>query len=104
EERRGQQRGKDLSDAHQVVVQEKRIEPFQTSNADIPRTQDDVQPYYIFDAETIERSGAPNVETFLKQRLTMNTTAMSNSQNTGGNGNLAPGTLGNTSTVNLRGL
>ncbi|MDB6126161.1 MAG: hypothetical protein JWM35_57, partial [Verrucomicrobia bacterium] len=61
-------------------------------------TIDDVQPYYIFNAKTIDQSGATNVEDFLKQRLTMNTVSLSNSQRAINN------SFGNTSSVNLRGL
>jgi iron complex outermembrane receptor protein len=66
-------------------------------NVDVKRTEDDVQPYYILDSTMIEQSGATNVEDFLKQRLTMNTTVQSNSQSYGS-------TLGATSSINLRGL
>lgn len=70
------------------------------TNVDIKRTENDVQPYYILDSKMIEKSGATNVEDFLKQRLTMNTTFVSNSQvRAESNG------LNNTnSTINLRGL
>jgi len=54
--------------------------PYAGANVDIPRTINDVQPYYIFDSKTIDQSGAVSVEDFLKQRLTMNTTALSNGQ------------------------
>src|SRR5262249_21909442 len=65
-------------------------------NTDIARSRDDAQPYVVFDRETIERSGATTVEDFLKQRLTMNTTAFTSSMN----GN----TIGSPSSINLRGL
>jgi iron complex outermembrane receptor protein len=70
-------------------------------NVDVVRTEDDVQPYYIMDAKQIEESGATNVEDFLKQRLTMNTTSVTSSQQSfqgSGNAGLA------TSSINLRGL
>jgi len=98
--------------AADVSVQSQRVIQVYTAggNVDIPRTVDDVQPYYVFDSETIENSGAQNVEDFLKQYLTMNTVAYSNNQmygpfaqNSGSTGG-AIGLLGNTSTVNLRGL
>ncbi|MBL9207510.1 MAG: TonB-dependent receptor [Opitutaceae bacterium] len=78
-------------------VEGRRVKPFVGGNMDIPRTINDVQPYYIFDSDTIDQSGAINVEDFLKQRLTMNATARSNGQQT-------PNTAGNTSSINLRGL
>jgi iron complex outermembrane recepter protein len=65
-------------------------------NLDVTRTEDDVQPYTIFDAKTIQQSGAVNVEDFLKQQLTQNTVGFTNSQ--------VPGALGNTSSIDLRGL
>jgi iron complex outermembrane receptor protein len=71
---------------------------FTSANLDIPRTINDAQPYYIFDAKTIDSSGARNVEDFLKQRLTMNTLVQAN----GDVSNLQP--LGNTSSINLRGV
>ena len=65
-------------------------------NMDIERSVDDAQPYVIYERETIERSGAANVEEFLKQRLTMNAVADTPSQ--------SPGAFGNMSQINLRGL
>ncbi len=67
-------------------------------NMDIRRTEDDAQPYVVFDKETIERSGATTLENLLRDRLTMNTNALSRSD--------APGFryYGPTSSVNLRGL
>src|SRR5262249_31019066 len=65
-------------------------------NTDIPRTRDDAQPYVIFDRETIERSGAQNLEDFFKQHLPMNTTALTSAQ--------LPSTNGVNTAVNLRGL
>jgi outer membrane receptor protein involved in Fe transport len=66
-------------------------------NVDIKRTVDDVQPYYIFDSQMLERSGATNLEEFFKQRLTMNTRELTNSQ-------LAGSSQGNRSSIDLRGL
>lgn len=65
-------------------------------NTDIERTRDDVQPYVVFQREVIERSGAVNIEGFLRQRLPMSTTALSNNQYVNTNGNR--------SQVELRGL
>lgn len=66
-------------------------------NADIRRTEDDVQPYVVFDRTQIDRSMSGNVEAFLKSRLPMNTLETSNSQGPGSSG-------GSQSTINLRGL
>ncbi len=78
-------------------VTDTKAKPFSDANVDRPRTINDPQAYYLFDAKTIVQSGATSVGDFLKQRLTMDATALSNSQdiNTG---------LGNTSSINLRGL
>ena len=79
-------------------VTDSKAKPFATGNLDIPRTINDVQPYYIFDANTIDHSGATNLGDFLNQRLTMNTVAITNSNVTGINLN------GTTSSINLRGV
>lgn len=76
----------------EILVKGSRI-----MNVDVKRTEDDVQPYYIFDSKTIERSAAMNIDDFLKQRLTMNTAFISNNQ-------VANNTNGNLSSINLRGL
>ncbi|MDB6095569.1 MAG: hypothetical protein JWM32_3131 [Verrucomicrobia bacterium] len=65
-------------------------------NMDIKRSVDDPQPYVIFDHAKIERSGAINIEDFLRQRLAMNLPNSSNSQ--------AGFSGGDTSAINLRGL
>lgn len=67
-------------------------------NMDIKRSEDDAQPYVIFDRTAIERSGATNLQDFLKQRLTMNTVGSTPDISTGGD------TRGNLSQINLRGL
>jgi outer membrane receptor protein involved in Fe transport len=88
--------------AERVLIEGERLNTYEAGgNVDITRTTNDEQPYYMFDSETIEESGALNVEEFLKQRLTMNTVAQSNSQ---GYGTLNGAPMGNTSSINLRGL
>jgi len=49
-----------------------------TLNMDIRRTEDDPQPYVVFDRETIQRSGAQNLEAFLRDRLPMNASGLAN--------------------------
>ena len=49
-------------------------------NTDIPRSPDDIQPYRVADAESVETSGAQTVENFLKTRVAANTTALTYSQ------------------------
>ncbi len=77
-------------------IPEMLVKGKRSSNTDIERTEDDVQPYVVYDAETIERSMTTNLEEFLKTRLPMNTVADTNAQQTLLNGN--------TSSINLRGL
>lgn len=67
-----------------------------TLNMDIERTRDDPQPYVVFQRETIERSGAVNLDDFFRDRLTMNTRADVNGQGAG-----FPQSVSN---INLRGL
>ena len=74
--------------------------PYTDRNVDIPRTIDDVQPYYIFKSETIEEINSVDVNTFLKEQLSMNTASSSQSivqPVAGGNGNLI-------SDIDLRGM
>jgi iron complex outermembrane recepter protein len=75
------------------------VEGSRSLNADIERTRDDIQPYVVLDREAIAKSGARNVDEFLKYKLTMATSAPSQSQ-LGGTQALN----GNTSSINLRGL
>lgn len=86
------------------AVEGRKEKPF-TTNMDIPRTVNDVQPYYIIDSKTIDASGASTVDDLLKQKLTMNAVAMTNGQ-TYNSSTVSGGvsTGGNTSIVNLRGL
>lgn len=65
-----------------------------TLNLDVVRTEDDTRPYVVIGSEEIERSGAPDVETLLRRRLSMNGNPSSDAQKIGGN----------TSLINLRGL
>ncbi len=75
--------------------------PFATGNVDIPRTIDDAQPYVIFEAKSIERSGSVNVEDFLKQQLTMNASPVRTGVGTGGGITV---TGASNSTIDLRGI
>lgn len=73
------------------------VEGSRSLNADIVRTENDAQPYHIFDSQTIEQSGALNVEDFLKRGLPMNTVAVTSGQQ-------ASNFRGSQSSINLRGL
>ncbi len=82
-------------------IPEMLVKGARSSNSDIRRTEDDVQPYVVFEAEEIENSMAPDLETFLKTRLPMNQSRGSEGQNFSG----IRGPQGTTqSTINLRGL
>ncbi|WP_221032587.1 TonB-dependent receptor domain-containing protein [Actomonas aquatica] len=93
-----------VAELDSYVVEGFRTQPFAMGNMDIPRTIDDVQPYYIFDSATIDMSGAVSVDDFLKQRLTMNTTVQSANQVSGASSGAAPTLDGNVSSINLRGV
>lgn len=79
------------------VVQGAKPRAFTDSNFDIPRSENDVQPYRIITAEEMEFSGSLTVEDFLKEKLSMDGTERSNSQ-------IYTGGIGTTSSINLRGL
>ncbi len=86
------------TDAEQGIrgIPEMLVKGRRSANTDIRRTEDDVQPYVVFDAETINRSMAPNLEDFLKSRLPMNAVVGTNSQQAD--------LPGNVSSIDLRGL
>jgi iron complex outermembrane receptor protein len=65
-------------------------------NMDIRRSRDDAQPYVIYEREKIERSGAVNLESFLRDRLAMNANGLPNGARVS--------SLGAGSSFNLRGL
>lgn len=74
-------------------------------NTGIKRSQDDSQPFIVMTGEEIERSGAPNLETFLRDRLNVNadpTVSERTPANAGAPGALPTGR--GLSSVNLRGL
>src|SRR5690606_24395393 len=86
-------------DAREVVVEDTRLRPYTDRNADLPRTINDVQPYFIYDAQMIEQAGAITVEEFLQNHVTMNQyggIGVSNITNTT--------SYGSNSGVSLRGL
>jgi iron complex outermembrane receptor protein len=83
------------NDVEQGRIPEVLVIGSRVLNTDIPRTEDDAQPYVVFDRETILRSGVSNVEEFLRERLTMNTQGSIGNQS---------GNSGNVSRINLRGL
>ena len=58
-----------------ILVRGKR-----TLNMDIRRDRDDIQPYVVFDAEQIAKSGAQTIEGFLQTYLPMNAQQNTSSQ------------------------
>lgn len=58
-----------------------------SQNLDIRRSEDDSQPYVVFDAEEIQRSGASDLDSFFQSRLAQNAAnavpAQSGASNTG---------------------
>ncbi len=71
-----------------------------TQNVDVRRTEDDPQPYVVFDADEIKKSNVTTLDDFLRTRLPMNT------QNVGVNQRDTFGGFngGNGGKLNLRGL
>lgn len=71
-------------------------------NTGIERTQDDSQPFIVMTREEIRRSGAPDLDTFLRNQLNVNTSPVVGQQVTAGS-NTATKKVG-LSAINLRGL
>ena len=46
--------------------------PYTGANVDLPRTENDPQPYFIYDSASIERSGAVSVVDFMQKFVPMN--------------------------------
>jgi iron complex outermembrane receptor protein len=84
-------------DAAQVGVAEILVVGSRSQNVDIRRSEDDPQPYIVFDSDDIERSGATSLEQFLQQQLT----AATNVINNGAGGGIAGPSF---SRITLRGL
>lgn len=80
----------------EILVRASRI-----LDVDLTRTENDVQPYYIFAGEEITRSGATDLNEFLQRHLTMNT-ADTSILNLAGTGVIDPSKA--TTQINLRGL
>ncbi len=87
----------DVVKLDRFVVQGARRRVFTDANVDLPRSENDVQPYRIITGEEMEFAGSLTVEDFLKEKLSMDGTERSNSQ-------LYTGGIGTTSSISLRGL
>lgn len=57
---------------YRVTTPEVLIIGSRSMNMDIRRTEDDIQPYVVFEREQIQRSGAADLEDFFKNHLPMN--------------------------------
>ena len=68
-------------------------------NVGVRRFEDDAQPYIVFNSDEIRNSFAGNLEDFFRTRLPQNTATGTTQQFSNGLGE-----IGNTSSVNLRGL
>jgi iron complex outermembrane recepter protein len=79
-----------------VVLDTFEVFGSKTLNMDLPRSRDDALPYVVFDRQSITNSGATTLEEFFRNRLSMESTSLSESQTTSN--------LGGRSTINLRGL
>lgn len=94
-ERRDSQSDKPASTIKSAVP-EMLVKGSKVINADIQRTEDDIQPYVVFNREQIQQSQAGNLEEFFRARLPMNAAYAPNG--------LIPNNLGNQSTIDLRGF
>lgn len=83
---------------NRLPIPEVLVHGSRSTNADIRRTSDDIQPYVVIDRSKIERSSASSVEGFLKSELPMNTASADLQQASSSPGELAQGK------INLRGL
>lgn len=93
-----QDRGSDARAEEIFSLPEVLVEASGSLNADIRRTENDIQPYVVFGREEIQGSQATNLEDFLNSRLPMNASRGTASRNQ------PAGDGGNRSSFNLRGL
>lgn len=86
--------------SNKEAIQQVLIRGSLSLNADIQRTEDDIQPYVVFDRKVIERSGAQNTGDFLRRRLSMAYDGIALNQQTSAVGE----GYGASSLISLRGL
>ena len=88
---------KDVETLDRYLVQGDKQSAFTDLNLDIPRTIDDIQPYYMWDASKIAATGSVDVQGFFQRMVPMNTNRLSeeqNSQNAFNFSNISLGGLG----------
>lgn len=90
-----------ITQLDEVAVTGAKVRPYSSGNMDLPRTIDDPKPYFIFDAATIEQTGAATVEDFLSRKLTMMSTFSSGSNS---NAAATAQNTGTASVISMRGL
>ncbi|KAF7276581.1 hypothetical protein GWI33_010061, partial [Rhynchophorus ferrugineus] len=78
-----------------TVTATEELIAYKSGNMDIPRTEDDIQPYTIITKEEIQNTGASNVSDLLTKLLPQATSIPNDS---------GSGFTGTTSQINLRGL
>lgn len=89
--------GKSKIEDGRLVLDKFEVFGSKSINLDIARTRDDVQPYVVFDHDTIANTGADNLQDFFRSRLPMNSGL---GLNTYAQGIAQP----NSNSINLRGL
>ena len=69
-----QKDNQDMEVLERYIVADSKAEPFiGTPNIDLPRTTNDVLPYYMWDSNQIEASGAKDIMDFFQNNVPMNT-------------------------------
>lgn len=98
---RGSSWGDDTVPAGLAGISEILVVGSRSQNVDIRRSEDDPQPYVVFDKEEIEASNATSLEDFFRSRLPMNTQQEPINQRSSMD---ESSVYGNISEINLRGL
>ena len=70
----------DIETLAAIEVASDRLKPFITNNVDLPRSIDDIQPYYVWFSNKIETTGATDVQDFFKKMVPMDANRTSTQQ------------------------
>jgi len=84
---------KEIQTLEKLVVTDSNPAPF-TDNFDLPRTKDDIQPYYMWDSTQIVNSGATNLQSFFQTMVPMDTNRTSYQSSSAGFAGLSNISLG----------